>query len=173
MNKLVMTGIAALALAASGTAFAQGAPPAAPPAKAGWYGKHHRNAEARLAKLKSQLNITAAQEPAWNRFTTALQNLRPARPSRMMAKKPAGLTPAPEVFDALAKRAQQRAQKAQALAQSVSGLYRTLTPTQRAVFDTHLADMRNKTRHHWGRRGGWKHPPMKRIAPPPASGGNG
>lgn len=175
MNKPIMTTVAALALLGAGIAFAQGAPsPAAPPAKAGWYGKHHKSAAERLAKFKSQLKITAAQESAWNGFTAALQNMRPARPPRMMAKKQGGLTPAPEVFDKLAEMAQQRAQKARALAQSVSNLYRELKPTQRAVFDTHLADMHRKMKRHWDRRGGWKHRPMRRMsAPSPASGGNG
>ncbi|MGH8225435.1 MAG: Spy/CpxP family protein refolding chaperone [Gammaproteobacteria bacterium] len=175
MNKPIMTTIAALALLGAGSAFAQSTPaPSAPPAKAGWHAKHHQSMADRLANFKSQLKITASQEAAWNGFTTALQGMRPAKPSQMMAKKAGGLTPAPEVFATMAKMAQQRAQKAQALSQAASNLYKGLSSTQRAVFDTHLADMHHSMKRHWRHHGKRMRPPMKMMsAPQPASGGNG
>ncbi len=176
MNKPIMTSIVALALLGAGTAFAQTTPTApAPTTKAGWHGKYHKSMADRFATFKSQLKITASQEPAWNRFTTAIQDMRPAKPPRMMSKKAGGLTPAPEVFDTMAKMAQQRAQKAQALAQAVSNLYKGLSTTQRAVFDTHLADMHHKMKRHWQhRRGGHKGAHMAPMsAPQPGTGGNG
>lgn len=166
MFKPFVTSLAAVALLAGTAAFAQSPPPAgAMKDRAGW---HARRQADRLTQLKAQLKITSAQEPAWNGFVSALQSMHPKWQKRAMRNKAGGLTPAPQVFDTLAEDAQKRAEDARSLAGAVKKLYGQLTPVQRAVLDTHLAQ-----RHSHMRRG--YHKAMNRQAPrnapaPPESG---
>ena len=177
MKKLIFTGLATLGLLTGAAAIAQ---PAPPPAGGGW---HVRHQEARLNRLKAQLQITSTQEPAWNTFVTAMKDMRPQwEKGGMMGKPVAGLTPAPKVFDKLAQFAEQRAAKAKQLARAADRLYRELTPVQRAVLNTHLADMRQamhhfrRMRHNGHKQGGWvRHGarPMPPVTNPPMGAGNG
>lgn len=166
MFKPFVTGLAALALLAGTAAFAQSPPPAgAMKDRAGWYAQKQSN---RLAQLKAQLKITSAQEPAWNGFVSALQSMHPKWPKKAMRSKAGGLTPAPQVFDTMAEYAQKRAEGARALAGAVKKLYEQLTPVQRAVFDTHLAERHNLMRHRYPRNMNRQAP--RNAPPPPASG---
>lgn len=173
---LIGTG-AGLALAAMVAGAAWASPPSGPPPAGGsWMAGHGpgHDANARLARLKAQLKITASQEGAWNNFTTALGAMHPGKPPmRPAAAATTGLTPAPQVFAMLAQRAQTMADNAKKLSNSVAALYKTLSPTQRAVFDTHIADMHARM-HHWrekhGRSDGRSQPPMR---PAPDSGDGG
>ena len=170
MFKPIVTSLAAMALLAGAAAFAQSPPPAgAMRDRAGWHAEMQAN---RLAQLKSQMKITSAQEPDWNGFVSALQSMHSKWSKKAMKSRTGGLTPAPQVFDTMAEYAQKRAKNARTLAQAVKKLYGQLTPVQRAVFDTHLAE-----RHGHMRRG--HHRIMNRQAPrnappPPVSmPGNG
>lgn len=173
MNKPILTSLAALALLAGGAAFAQSAPqPGAMQNRVQWQARHQE----RLAQLKAQLKLTAAQEPAWSKFTGALESMRSARVGKKMKTARAGqLVPAPQFFEERAKNAEEHARKARELAQVVKTFYDQLTPVQRAVFDTHLADSRHsfmKHRYHMkrmDRRG----PPGAPPPPPEAGSGNG
>lgn len=144
MIKQMSTG-AVLSLLLAGAALAM------PPAQGGGAGmaqRYHRGAN--LERLHSELAITSAQEPAWTRFAQALGALR-ERPSRRAPAPGTGLTPAPQVFAALADRAAAKAKEVRTLSDAVDRLYRVLSPTQRAVLDTHLADFRARHRHQWKR----------------------
>jgi len=148
-GKTIAVMIAALGTAAAGTqAFAYD----------GWRGRHegppHREHRMRgdfwLNGLKAQLNITADQDAAWKDFVNALHESRPPRPDREKGewKPSAALTPAPQVFKDRADRMELRAKAAEQRAAAINKLYAVLTPVQRAIIDTHLAD----ARHHFHRR---------------------
>lgn len=164
MLKSIMMAVAAFALLGAGVAFAAPGPGGNGHGPAGWHKRDHQA----FAMLKAQLKLTSAQEPAWNEVMAAMQAMHPKWARKSAMKKPAATMTAPEVFDKLAGFAEKRARNAQALAQAVKKLYGELTPVQRAVLDTHLADMRRARRHHrhgmhgWGRHG--------RPMAPPASG---
>lgn len=174
MYKSIMTTVAVLALLGSGAAFAQSAPAAGnPPPKAGWSSRH----QAPFAKLKAQLKLTQAQEPAWNKVMAAMQAMHHKPGSKPMMNKPGTMTPAPQVFDEMAQHAAQRADQAQSLAKAVKAFYAQLTPVQRAVLDTHLADARQRMKHHrhrgmrdWGQHGGRMAPTAPAAPPPPGTG---
>lgn len=170
MYKSIMPTVAALALMGAGTAFAASAPAASPPARAGWSGRHHQPP---FAELKAQLKLTPAQEPAWTKVMVAMQAMHDHRQGKaMMARSGATMT-APQVFDAMAQRAEQRAAGAKALANSVEAFYAQLTPVQRAVLDTHLADARKRMMHHrHGMRGWGRHDGRMAPAAPPAGTGS-
>lgn len=177
MKKAIVTGLAALGLLVGTAAFAQQGPqPGAGMAKAKWHVRHRGD---RLARLKAELKITSAQEPAWNEFVKAAQEMRPTWPREKAMRTGGELTPAPEVFDKMADRAARRAEKARALARAVKKLYHALTPVQRAIVDTHLADMHRRLGHRWhrgmwhGMRGFHSHPMIPMPPPVPGTGDNG
>ena len=165
MFKPLVTGLAAAALLAGAAAFAQSPPPGAMKERAAW---HAQSRADRLARLKAQLKITAAQEPSWNGFVSAVQSMHPKWPGKAVNSKAGALTPAPQVFDALAEHAQKRAEGARELARAVNKLYGQLTPVQRAVFDTHLAERRSFMRHRFHKRMNRQAP--RNMPPPPESG---
>ncbi|HET7569321.1 MAG TPA: Spy/CpxP family protein refolding chaperone [Gammaproteobacteria bacterium] len=113
--------------------------------------KRHHGPSQRLAHLKAQLKITSEQEGAWNAFVQAMANTRPQHAHHAMHHQPGALTPAPEVLEARAQRMQEWAQRAAARAQAMKALYSALTPTQRAIIDTHLADMQHRFRARFHR----------------------
>lgn len=144
MMKQITAG-AALSLMLAGAALAAGA----------WQGGRegmapHRDRGAALARLQSQLAITSAQEPAWTRFTQALAAMH-HRPAHRAESRSAGLTPAPKIFAAVAERMETRAKAARDLSAAAGALYQALSPTQRAVLDTHLADFMARRHHRWKR----------------------
>jgi len=136
MYKAVMSTVAALALLAAGVAFAH------PPSGGNWSGKTGNYQP--FAQLKVQLKLTPAQEPAWDQLMNSMKAMH-QKPA--MAKSAATMT-APQFFDKMAQYAGQRAQHAQALAQAVKKFYGQLTPVQRAVMDTHVADVHKRMMHH-------------------------
>jgi len=159
MYKSIMTAVAVLALVGTGVAFAY------PPSGANGPGKAPNQQP--FAQLKAQLKLTPAQEPAWGQLMNSMQAMH-KKPA--MAKSPATMT-APQFFDKMAQYAEQRAQRAQALAQAVKKFYAQLTPVQRAVMDTHIADARKHMMHHrhgmrdWGHHGGHMAPPAPATGP--------
>ena len=165
MFKPLVTGLAAAALLTGAAAFAQSPPPGAMKDRAGWHAQRQAD---RLARFKAELKITAAQEPSWNGFVSALQSMHPKWSGKAMKGKTGALTPAPQVFDMLAVHAQKRAEGARELARAVSKLYGQLTPVQRAVFDTHLADRHSFMRHRFHKRMNRQAP--RNMPPSPGSG---
>ncbi len=174
MKKSILTSLAALALLAGGAAYAQPAPqPGAMQARGQWQSRHR---EARLEQLKAQLKLTTAQEPAWNKFTGALESMHSSRMGKKMQTAKSGqLVPAPQFFEDRAKYAEEHARKARELAGVVKTFYDQLTPVQRAVFDTHLADSRHSFMKHryYMKRMDRRGPPNAPPPPPESGSGNG
>ena len=114
-------------------------------------GKHHGNRAEhraeyrakRLAALKSDLKLTAAQEPAWTAYTTALQpGERPARLDRQGMEQ---LT-TPERIDRMRAMRAQHAAEADRRGEATKAFYAALTPEQQKTFDAQA--------HHGHRMGG-------------------
>ncbi|UCU99302.1 Spy/CpxP family protein refolding chaperone [Acidovorax radicis] len=88
-----------------------------------------------LADLKAQLKLTAAQEPAWTSFTTAMQpDERPARLDRLDRKEMDKLT-TPERIDRMRALRAQHAAEADRRGEATKTFYATLTPEQQKTFD--------------------------------------
>ena len=147
-------------LAALGTsAFAQTAATATPATAAAPAAKEHggrydpakmqAHFAKRQAELKAQLKLTAAQEPAWNTFTSAVQP--PANWKRPDRAEFAKLT-TPERIDKMkALRAERNARMDQR-ADATKTFYAALTPEQKKTFDESTLK-----RGHGGKHGGAHH----------------
>lgn len=131
-------------------AFAQPAPAPAAGATAPTEGRaraghpdhreHHQEHRAqRLAKLKDQLKLTPAQEPAWNTFAAAMQPGE--RPARLDRKDMDQLT-TPERIDRMRALRAQHAAEADRRGEATKAFYATLTPEQQKTFDAQAR------RHH-------------------------
>lgn len=105
----------------------------------------------RQAALKARLNITPAQEPAWNAFTASMQPpaVRPQRPSREEFAK---LTTPQRIDRMQAMKTERDARMAQR-ANATKTFYAALSPEQQKVFDE------TTLRGHGGKRGGHHHGP--------------
>ena len=116
------------------------------------HGDHAQHRAQRLDALKARLHLTAAQEPAWTAFTTALQpGERPARPDR---KEWAQFT-TPERIDRMRALRAQHAAEADRRGEATKAFYATLTPEQQKTFDAqahhpHRGAKDAKHRHHRG-----------------------
>ncbi len=139
-------------------------PPVAPPAASakatapegrherrhGDMAQHHAK---RLADLKGQLKLTAAQEPAWTSFTTAMQPGE--RPARLDHKDMDKLT-TPERIDRMRAMRAQHAAEADRRGEATKAFYATLTPEQQKTFDAQahrgprMGGMKGGERHHRG-----------------------
>lgn len=110
----------------------------------------------RQAKLKAELKLTAAQEPAWNAYVQ--------RTAPMPRPKPAAAQPdwsqltTPQRLDQMqALKAERDAQMAQRI-EATKSFYAALTPKQQKLFDQqahsgmHRASMKGE--HHKGGKGG-------------------
>jgi hypothetical protein len=86
--------------------------------------------EAHLSALKTELKLTAAQEPAWKAFEGAVRAQAEGR-----AKDHPQAAGGPESFDAHIAFMEQRLAGLKAVAQARTGLYAVLTPEQKAVAD--------------------------------------
>lgn len=144
-------------------------PPATPPAasaKAPEGGHAQRHAK-HLAELKAQLKLTAAQEPAWTTFTTAMQpGERPARLDRQDMDK---LT-TPERIDRMRALRAQHAAEADRRGEATKAFYAALTPEQQKTFDAQahrghrMGGMKGGEGRHHGGHGG----PGGKPGPAPA-----
>lgn len=95
-------------------------------------------ADGRLAALKTELNITANQESAWQAFATKAK----AQVESMQAQRAqafAANQTAPERLAQRAEFAKQRAAHVEAMSATVKDLYDVLTPEQKAIADQRLA----------------------------------
>ena len=95
----------------------------------------------RADAFKAQLQLTAAQEPAWAAFTAAMQpGERPARLGRADMEK---LT-TPERIDRMRALRAQQAAEADRRGEATKTLYAALTPEQQKTFDFRGQNMRGK-----------------------------
>lgn len=101
--------------------------------------------ERHAADLKERLKITAAQEPAWTAFVTAMKP--PAAMGRPQAGELEKLS-TPERLDRMKALRQQHQTAADRREEATRALYAALSPEQKKVFDERTA------RHH--RAGGMR-----------------
>ena len=143
-------------------------------------GKHHGNrAEHRakhLAALKSDLQLTAAQEPAWTTFTTSMQ---PGERTARLDRKDMHKLTTPERIDRMRALRAQHAAEADRRGEVTKTFYAALTPEQQKTFDAkahrgghRMGGMKRgegggegRHGHHHGKRGGAEGKP---AAPAPA-----
>jgi protein CpxP len=85
-----------------------------------------------LTELKSKLNLQAAQEPAWNRFTESMQH--PARMARSERANFEQMT-TPERLDQMQAMKAQRNVHMQQRSDAIKAFYATLSTDQKQVFD--------------------------------------
>ena len=99
-------------------------------------GKHQGNhAEYRakhLAALKSDLKLTAAQEPAWTSFTTSMQ---PGERTARLDRKGMDQLTTPERIDRMRALRAQHAAEADRRGEVTKTFYAALTPEQQKTFD--------------------------------------
>ena len=108
-------------------------------------------AEQRLARLKSELKVTAAQEPLWQAFAEkskvrAGKGMQ-ARRESMQSDKP---VPAPERMAQMQAVMTERLAAMESVHESFNRLYAALTPEQKAAADKHFS-MAGRHRHGPGR----------------------
>ncbi len=122
------TPVAGDAQPAPGTARAGGADRRDPAAM-------QQRMEQGLAREKARLQITAAQEPAWNAFTAAIRP-DPAQRARMQAERGewAKLT-TPERIDRMRAERSQRDAEIDRRGDATKTFYAALTPAQQKLFD--------------------------------------
>ena len=133
--------------AAAGAVQAQGAAPGAS------YGHSHdpvAAADKRLARLKTDLKITSAQERAWNAYAEQIKQHAgemQALHNQMREKTSGSARPsAPERVERQAQFAKQQGEYLERLAALTKDLYATLTPEQKTLADQRLG--RAGHRHH-------------------------
>ena len=151
---LASIGIGAFAQAQTAPVAPSGPGPAAmeghrmDPARMEQFRAHMQERRAkRLGTLKQKLQITPAQEGAWNAWTAALQPVSFQRPDRAEFAR---LT-TPERIDRMrALRAQHEAEQDKR-ADATKALYAALNPEQKQTFDK--VSLRMLGGHH--RHGGW------------------
>lgn len=143
-------------------------------------GKHHGNrAEYRakhMAALKSDLKLTAAQEPAWTTFTTSMQ---PGERTARLDRQGMDQLTTPERIDRMRALRAQHAAEADRRGEATKTFYAALTPEQQKTFDAkahrgghRMGGMKRgegggegRHGHHHGKRGGAEGKP---AAPAPA-----
>lgn len=110
-----------------------------------------RRAE-RQAALRTQLNITAEQEPAWNAFTA--RTAPTARVNRHTERQDWAKLTTPERLDKMQAHQAERAAAVTRRIDATRSLYSALTPDQRKLFDTqaqaHMQQTGMQGRHHHG-----------------------
>ena len=109
-------------------------------------------AESRLADLKAQLNITSAQESAWQTFTAQAKQ-QAATMQAMRAQMQEGAGTAPERMGQRAAAMQQRAAGMATMANAFNALYAVLTPEQKAIADQNVGMMGGRGMRHGPRAG--------------------
>ena len=105
-----------------------------------------------LADLKAQLQITAAQETAWQAFTAAA-NQQAAGMHAMHAQMQQDAGTAPERMAQHAAAMQQRGAAMATMSTALSSLYAVLSPEQKAVADQHVGKMSQGGKRHGSHSG--------------------
>jgi Spy/CpxP family protein refolding chaperone len=94
--------------------------------------------DSHLGDLKAELNITTAQEAAWQTFTTAAKQQATSMQA-MHTQMQQGTGTAPERMAQRTAAMQQRAAGMATMANALKDLYAALTPEQRTIADQHFS----------------------------------
>lgn len=129
--------LAAILAGAGTVAIAQAPGPMTPtPAAAGeWTQRMTERHAQRMADLKAKLNITPAQEAAWNDYTTAMQPPADAMRPRMKNRDEFAQLTTPERIDRMQEFSAERQQRMQQRGDAVKAFYAQLTPEQQQIYD--------------------------------------
>ncbi len=112
--------------------------------------KHHAQ---RMAELKEKLQITPAQEGAWQAFTQAMQPPQPSQ--KALDREEWARLKTPERIDRMRTLRSERNAQADRRAEAVKTFYATLSPEQQQRFDAASQRMHRKgPGEHHGREGG-------------------
>ena len=128
---------------------AAGARQAAAPAgnRADHLERHRAHQAKRLAALKEQLKLTAAQEPAWSTFTSAMQ---PGERTARLDRKDMDQLTTPERIDRMRALRAQRSAEADRRGEATKAFYAALTPEQQKTFDAQALRYQHRGGHHGG-----------------------
>ena len=129
---------------------AAAAPTATAPQGAAKQERMQKRHTERLAKLKTELKITAEQEGAWQAFTQAMQP--PQKAQRMQREEMRNLT-TPERIDRMRSLRQERNAQMDQRADAIKAFYAALTPEQQKQFDAKGSRMGPRGEGHPGRWG--------------------
>lgn len=94
----------------------------------------------RMAELKTELGITAEQEPAWQAYVDAMQ---PGKPQADAQRPDFSKLSTPERIDYMQSRQGERQQHMNQRLDAIKTFYGQLTPEQQAIYD-------QKKMHAWG-----------------------
>jgi Spy/CpxP family protein refolding chaperone len=167
LNRKIIAGFLAASTVFFGVAHAQG-PGCGPDGMPGMKGGPMQRggmmepgvrAEQRLTRLKSELKLTAAQEPLWQAYAEkskaeAGKGMQAMR-ERMQSDKP---VPAPERMAQMQSMMKDRLAAMESVHESFNRLYAALTPEQKAAADKHFSAA-GQHRHGGGRGGPRQGPP--------------
>jgi hypothetical protein len=122
--------------------------------------RHQAHMAKRMAALKDQLKLSAAQEPAWTAFTAAMQ---PGERTARLDRKDMDKLTTPERIDRMRALRAQHAAEADRRGEATKTFYAALTPEQQKTFDAQAhqrGQQRMRDHHHGGggMRGGEGHP---------------
>lgn len=158
--KRIVLASSLAALSAAAMAQTPPAPPAPAEAQARHAREHARHDPAqrqakREARLKQALQITPAQEPAWNVFTASM--LPEARKPERMDRKALRDMTTPQRIDHMRARNAERTAAMERRAEATLRLYSALTAEQQQLFDQRMAmgPRHGPQQHH--HRGGARH----------------
>jgi Spy/CpxP family protein refolding chaperone len=98
-------------------------------------------ADSHLSGLKAQLQITAAQEPAWQAFTAAAKQQVAGMQAMFAQVQRQDAGTAPERLALQSTLMQQRGAAMATMSNALNALYAVLTPEQRAIVDQQHAMM--------------------------------
>jgi zinc resistance-associated protein len=158
MNKTIIAGLTALALAGSSPSFAQ------EPANQGAKQEHYHPSpadikaftDARIAGLKAGLALTPDQEKSWPPVEQAIRDMAQARQARVQQWREQRRSE--DTIGKLRARADamtQRAVELKKLADAAEPLYRSLTEEQKHRLRFLMRGM--MAHHGGGHRHGWRH----------------
>jgi len=108
--------------------------------------------DSHLGDLKTQLKITAAQETAWQTFTTAARQ-QASSVQAMHTQMQQGTGTAPERMAQRTAAMQQRAAGMATMTNALKDLYAALTPEQQTIADQHF-NMIGRAGMHFGPHSG-------------------
>jgi protein CpxP len=139
------------------------------------HGDRAQHRAQRMAALKDQLKLTAAQEPAWTAFTTSMQ---PGERTARLDRKDMDKLTTPERIDRMRALRAQHAAEADRRGEATKTFYAALTPEQQKTFDAQahrghrMGGMKGdgegrEGRHHGhhGKHGGEMRAPQQPAAP--------
>ncbi|NDU85470.1 MAG: Spy/CpxP family protein refolding chaperone [Ferrovum sp.] len=152
MKKVIGYGVLVFSLLGLGVGQAgayeyQTAPPPAnepPPSPMTSHGDPVNNAQRHLDEFKQELNLSADQQSAWDRYAAdTLTTVRQIRDQTQVASAHSGAQDAPARFDEHIALMRQRLASFEQMDRALKTFYATLTPEQKTIADHHFSQLRH------------------------------